>query len=270
MNFEKDICVLDLETTGPNPKEDKIVQISIAKWHKDEIEDIIQIHDGPAELLRNPNTTQIASDLKTMLINPGIPIPPGATEVHKITDEMVKGAPLFKQIAKGLYDFIFNCDMVTFNGLRFDMPLLYLELHRAGIIWDYKKVNLIDACNIYKINEPRTLEAAYKFYTGLDHVGAHDAQADVMATGKVFLAQLSQYKLLEKTPAEIALYSNFDKPVLDLSGCFTINDKKEIVFKFGKHKDKVAKTEKSYLQWMLNGGFAPDTLAIVQTLLYTL
>jgi DNA polymerase-3 subunit epsilon len=62
--------------------------------------------------------------------------------------------------------FIKGCDIAGFNSNVFDIPILYNELHRIGIDWDYSDVHFIDACNIFKINEPRDLAHAYKHYTG--------------------------------------------------------------------------------------------------------
>jgi DNA polymerase-3 subunit epsilon len=111
------IAFIDLETTGINVSADKIVEIAIVK--------ILQ--DGTKQVKRK-------------LINPEMPIPAGATEVHGITDDMVKDAPTFKQSANEIKQFIEGCDIGGYNSNRFDIPLLIEEFLRiAGINLFYSK-----------------------------------------------------------------------------------------------------------------------------------
>ena len=77
----------DLETTGTDTSNDRIVEISMVKVFPDGNKDI-----------------------KTRRINPEMPIPAEATAVHHITDEDVKDCPTFKQIAKSLKTFMEGCD----------------------------------------------------------------------------------------------------------------------------------------------------------------
>ena len=72
MHITKPIVFFDLETTGVNTSQDKIVQIGAIKLNTDGTEEV-----------------------KNVLINPTIPIPPGATAVHGISDEDVKDKPTF-------------------------------------------------------------------------------------------------------------------------------------------------------------------------------
>ena len=61
--LEKPLAIVDLETTGTDPQTDRIVEIAILKITPD------------GERLR-----------RVQRLNPGVPIPPAATEVHGITD----------------------------------------------------------------------------------------------------------------------------------------------------------------------------------------
>ncbi len=240
MKLERDLVTIDLETTGVDTKESRIVEICMK---------------------RRFATPEPYAETRTMRLNPGVPIPTTASDVHGITFDMVKDQPTFRQVAGAILGFIEGADILTFNGLSFDVPLLFNEFARAGINWDYKGVNFIDARRIFVIKEERTLTAAVKFYLGQDHTEAHSASADVDATEAVFFAQLEKYGLEDKTPAELAIMSNYDKPVLDVSGCFSTDADGDIIFSFGKNLGKKAKTEKSYLDWMINkGGFSMDTI----------
>jgi DNA polymerase-3 subunit epsilon len=245
LNLTRPLIVLDTETTGTDTTKDRIIELAMLK-----------IVPGAED------------ETRTRRFNPGIPIPAKATEVHGIHDEDVADLPKFSQYAKGILEYIKGCDILGFNSNRFDCPLLYAEFVRAGLIWDYSGVNFIDAGNIFKIMQPRTLEAAVKYYLQHEHEGAHGAQSDTLATLQVFsrMSELHKEELPRTIPG-LATFSNFDKPMLDLSGKFTTNDQMEIIFNFGPHFEKVATSEPGFLKWMLSKDFAPDTKAICQQLL---
>lgn len=104
------IC-LDTETTGTNPENgDKIVEIGCVKIEDSGITDVF-FHK---------------------YINPQMPIPPEATKVHKITDEMVKNKPTFDKIAQELLDFIGNHPVVAHNA-KFDRGFVNKELKDCGL-----------------------------------------------------------------------------------------------------------------------------------------
>src|SRR5678815_1475938 len=123
----------------------------------------------------------IRDRVKRKLINPGMPIPPQSTEIHGITNEMVKDAPTFKQAGNELKQFIENCDMGGYNSNRFDIPMLMEEFLRAGMDLDMKNRKLVDVQKIFHLMEQRTLSAAYKFYCNKVHMSAHSAEADALA-----------------------------------------------------------------------------------------
>lgn len=246
LNLRRPIVFFDLETTGTDAEKDRICSMSFLKYF-------------PGQ----------PTEDKFALVNPQCPIPKGATEVHGITDEMVTGKPIFKQYSAGVMDFIRDCDLAAFNGLRFDLPMLFCEFERAKVVWDLSDVHFIDPGNIYKIQEPRTLSAAFKFYTGKELEGAHDATVDNRAMLEVFIAQLDKYEDLPESVEDLALFSNFGKQRLDVTGKFTFDQDNDIVFNFGKNKDKKAQLSEfsGYLKWMLGGDFASDAKKICNDLL---
>lgn len=73
------------------------------------------------------------------MINPEMPIPKASSDVHGITDEMVKDAPAFKQVAHELKQMLDGCDLAGYNSNRFDIPLLMEEFLRAQVDFDMKK-----------------------------------------------------------------------------------------------------------------------------------
>lgn len=244
MVFTRPICFFDLESTGTDTAKDRIVEICILKVF--------------------PDRTQ---EIKTKRINPGIPIPKSASDVHGITDEAVKDCPIFSKLAKGILAFITGCDIAGYHSNTFDVPMLYNEFTRAGIVWDYTGTHFIDAGAIFKRKEERTLTAAYKFFCGKEMENAHSAEADILATMEVFFAQLEKYVDLPTTTDKLAEYCNFDKPMVDLTNKFSRDADGDIIFNFGKNKGLKAKTDLKYCQWILDAGFAPDATEIARKII---
>lgn len=247
--MEKPIVFIDLETTGVDVQKDRIIEICLIK---------VEYYDE--KWICNAPITQ--------RLNPTIPIPESATAIHGITNEMVSFEPTFEHVAPMILDQIKDCDIAGFNSNSFDLRVLFAEFERVKIEWDYTQHKFIDVGNMFKILNPRTLSAAFKEYTGSDHVDSHSAEQDTEATIDVFIAMMKRHEdVLPKTAEELALYSNFNKPLLDLSGKFTFNSDGEIVFNFGKHITLLAKNEKPYLEWMLKSDFASDTKRIIKQIL---
>jgi DNA polymerase III subunit epsilon len=242
IKLERPIVFVDFETTGVDTSKDRIIEYAFCKI--------------------NPDGSRETKEGK---LNPGIPIPPSATEIHGISDEDVKDKPAFKNFAKGILAFIEGCDLGGFNSNNFDFPLLYAEFNRCGINWDYSKQEMVDCGNIFKIKEERTLAAAVKFFLGKELEGAHGALADIIATADVFEAQLLKYEDLPKTIPELSLFSNFGKKRLDMANKFVLaEDGKTVIINFGKSKGYPAQNDKGFLQWMLSKDFPPDTLKIAE------
>lgn len=240
LNLKRPAVVFDLETTGVNLVHDRIIEISILKVHPDGLE-----------------------ETKTRRINPGRPIPAESTAVHGITDEDVKDCPTFDQVAKSLYQWIEGCDIIGFNSIRFDVPMLVEELLRAGVAVDFSKRRLVDVQTIYHKMERRNLEAAYRFYCGKTLVDAHSAEADTRATYEVLMAQLDHYpdELANDMDAlaEISRYNNN----VDFAGTLVYDDQRQEIINFGKYKGKplreVLLRDPGYYAWVMGADFTLDT-----------
>ncbi|TXH14197.1 MAG: 3'-5' exonuclease [Hyphomicrobiaceae bacterium] len=242
LKLERPIAFFDLETTGVDRENDRIVEIAVCKLDP---------------------TGQTKTFCRR--VNPTIPIPATASEVHGITDEDIANEPTFKQLAKGLLEILRGCDIAGFNSNSFDVPVLFNEFQRAGHYWDYTKFLMIDAGNLFKIKEPRTLSAAVKFYCGRELEDAHSAAADIEATVDVFLSQMTRYENDEDFPntlSELALYTNYGNKLADLSGKFVYDNQGILLLNFGKHKGQPAANHIDFLEWMLSKDFPADTVAI--------
>ena len=251
LNLKNPLAVFDLETTGTNISTDRIVEISVVKIMPDG-EEII----------------------KTMKINPTVPIPTETSMIHGIYDKDVKDAPTFKSIAKSLSEFLDGCDLGGFNCLKFDIPLLIEEFSRVDVDFDTSNRKFVDAQKIFHMMEKRTLTAAYQFYCGKSLEDAHSAEADTLATAAVIKAQVEKYdgqevvtpmgKIVGKMANDMKSLHNISAAnMVDLAGRFVTNDDGVEVFNFGKHRHKpvedVLKAEPGYYDWMMKGDFPQDT-----------
>jgi DNA polymerase-3 subunit epsilon len=235
LNLTKPIVFFDLETTGIDVTNDRIVEISLLKVFLDGKEEI-----------------------KTMRINPEMPIPKQSTDIHGISDEDVKDEPTFKLVAKDVAKFIAGCDLGGYNSNKFDIPLLAEEFLRVDLDVDFKKHRFVDVQVIFHKMEQRTLSAAYKFYCQKDLENAHSAEADTIATYEILKSQIDRYDNLENNMDELSKFSTHNKNA-DFAGRIIFNDKDEEVFNFGKYKgqtvESVLEKDQGYFSWMLNSDF---------------
>lgn len=238
LQLNRPIVFIDLETTGVNLATDRVIEIAIVKIA--------------------PDKTRV---VKHKIVNPQMPIPKSASDIHGITDEKVKDAPTFKEVANELKQFIDNADLSGYNSNRFDIPLLMEEFLRAGITLDMANRRMLDVQQIFHMMEKRTLGAAYKFYCEKELVDAHSAEADASATWEILEAQLGRYEHLGNTLDTILQFTGEEKYV-DFARRFVLENDVE-VFNFGKHKGRavtdVLKAEPQYYDWMMKGDFPLHT-----------
>ena len=116
LNLKRPIIFFDLETTGINITNARIVELCYIKVY--------------------PNGNE---ESKSMRINPEMHIPESSSAIHGIYDEDVADCPTFKQVAKDLANTIKGCDFAGFNSNGFDVPMLVEEFLRAGIDIDIRK-----------------------------------------------------------------------------------------------------------------------------------
>lgn len=238
LQLTRPLAFIDLETTGINLSSDRIVEIAIVRLHTD--------------------GTRV---VKRKLINPQMPIPQASSDVHGITDEMVKEAPAFKQVANEIRQFLDHCDLAGYNSNRFDLPMLVEEFLRAGLDFDIAGRQMLDVQKVYHMMEPRTLSAAYKFYCDKILDNAHSAEADAAATCDILVSQLERYPQLGNSVESVIKFVGHE-PVVDFARRFVMENGVEI-FNFGKHKGRpvteVLKAEPQYYDWMMKGDFAMHT-----------
>ena len=251
LNLKIPLCIFDLETTGVNITQDRIIEIAVIK------------------VMPNGETIH-----KSNRINPMVTISEESIALHGIRNEDVQGKPTFKEVAKEYVKFMEGADLAGFNILKFDMPMLVEEFLRAEVEFDYSRKKIIDAQRIFHMMEKRTLGAAFLFYCGRSIEKAHSAMGDTQATMDVLLAQVEKYENQEVTDSlgkKIGSITNSvealsqltSADLVDLAGRMIKNEKGEAVFNFGKHKGKtvlkIFKDEPAYYDWMMNNDFPMDT-----------
>lgn len=156
---ELPIVLIDTETTGKDASVDRIVEVGIAYARGGKI-----------------------VDRRNWLVNPGIPIPKEASDVHKITDDDVKDAPRFEAIAAEVAQALAGAVPAAYNA-AFDRAFLSSELGRAGLSLR-KDVEWLDplvwAREIQQGERSRALsEVAARLGVSLEnaHRAADDAEA---------------------------------------------------------------------------------------------
>ena len=253
LNLRRPLLFFDIESTGLNISVDGIIELSFVK-----------VFPGGE------------SRVKTWKIKPWDyenrrqrPINPEASKVNGITDDMVKDCPTFYEVADEVAEWLRDCDLAGFNSSKFDLPMLAEELERVrrymqrDLDINLHEMRMVDVQNIYHVLEPRNLKAAYRFYCGAELENAHAAEADTKATYEVLKAQLDRYPETLRNDVEfLANFSERQRSV-DYAGRLALNDKKEVVITFGKHRGKTARevymSEPSYFAWIENGEFTLDT-----------
>lgn len=99
----------DLETTGLSPQLDRIVEIGAVKY------------------IDGKETARYG-----VLVNPGVPMPPGASAVNLITDEMLAGKPPITEVLPEFLKFIHGAVLVAHNA-TFDLGFIRSAMARQGL-----------------------------------------------------------------------------------------------------------------------------------------
>lgn len=240
MRLEKSIIFFDIESTGVETETARIVELACIKY--------------------NPDGTK---EEKTIKVNPTIPIPLEASEVHGITDEEVKDLPTFKQYAQAIRNWFEGSDLAGFNSNNYDVPLLSAEFERAGLEGINWNPTLFDVLTLYRDLFPNTLSAVYERLTGEELEGAHGAVADILATKQI--ADIIFPLLVEKsetpieTPKDVDEYLQGDKKRFDLSGKMYIDVDGIVKWNFSKNKDKAVLADAGFVNWFMQQGFPQES-----------
>ncbi|QES05111.1 3'-5' exonuclease [Streptomyces venezuelae] len=195
--YEGPLAAFDTETTGVDVEEDRIVSAAL----------VVQDTVGA-----RPRVTR-------WLVNPGIPVPEGATAVHGLTDDHLQRygrwpAPVMEELARALAEQIAAGRPLVVMNAPFDLTILDRELrrHRASTLGHYL------ASTPLCVLDPRVLDKHLDRYRKgrrtltdlcahyeVELAGAHDAAADATAALDVVRAVARRFssRLERLTPAEL-------------------------------------------------------------------
>lgn len=223
------LLFLDLETTGTDPLNDRIVEIALL--------------DQDGEYFHT-------------YVNPGRPIPPGATEVHGIDDRFVATYPAFEEIAVRVQGLVDGRVLVGYNSKSFDSKMLHMHLVNAGQRGIGDDHPQIDVYVLWQELEKRTLENAVKRWApGISHT-AHSALGDVRATQQVLSNMMHHYQRDAEEALRITSEADVTRWVEKKDGA--------LVWRFGKNRGKPVREDPSYAQWVLDKDFPPALKRAVQ------
>lgn len=232
LRLERPLVFFDLEATGTDPQEARIIQIALQRFLPSE--------DG-ATL-----DTQL-----DQLVNPETSVPASVTDLTGIATSDVRSKPTFDSLADRLVPLFEDADLAGYNALAYDVPLLEAEFTRSGrtVPAPPNRV-VIDPYRLEQVLRPRTLTALYERYTGKTLDNAHDALSDVTAAGVVLQRQLAENDL-DGTPADLADRARGD--FLD-DGRKLKRDGDTVLVCFGKHSgktlDELQSNHPDYFEWM--------------------
>lgn len=241
----RDIVFFDLETTGLNQKEDRVIQITLMKVDR---------------------RSMTIKDEFTTYINPeGRKSAKEAYDKHLIKDEDLLDKPTFKEVVPKILEFIKDCDLGGHNVMRFDIPFLMEEFHRARVLFTLEGVDIVDTIRIETYLNSRKLDDLYEKYTGSKLEGAHDSRNDVLATIAVLKGQLTSDRLFREyeTLGEV---TRGGRPLVDITERLRRDEQGYLVYNFGKHQNKrVIESDStiSYAQWLIGQDFPIDTKSLI-------
>jgi DNA polymerase-3 subunit epsilon len=246
--LERPVVFLDIEATGTDAQRDRIIEISLLRVSADPV-----AIEGP----------------RTWRIDPKQRIPLEATEIHGISNADLAGCPSFAEAAEELVAVMEGADLAGFAISRLDLRLLKAEFARTKVDYDVTSAKLIDSQVIFHTREPRNLAAAMQFYCDEELEGAHGAEADTIASLKVFAGQLGRYEDLSTAVQELdQLSTSLNSAFVDANRRFVWKDG-EPAFNFGKLKGKPLRwaagdpEHRGYLRRLLQGALEDEAQTLV-------
>ena len=186
-----------------------------------------------------------------------------ATDVHHITDEDVKDAPRFLDIAASLNKGFRDCDYGGYN-VGFDLDVLLAEFTRCGYDWTYRGAFKVDSLRIWQHIEPRHLANAVRRWAKREPTLSHRALADAKDAMDVCFGLLKETTSLPRAPRDLHGLCFDDSSLIDLERKFTWEGETPVV-NFSKYKGfAMDKVPSGFYKWMLDGDFSAETKAIAE------
>lgn len=216
--MSKRLIYYDTETTGLKAEKDRIIEIAAY------------------DPLNNRKFESF--------INPGCPIPPEATAIHRITNEMVASAPSFAQVAVEFMEFCHgDAILVAHNNDTFDVHFLRHEFQRSNLqMPSWKFIDSLKWARRYRSDLPRhTLQFLREIYN-IPANNAHRALDDVIVLHQIFHLMID----------DLHVQDVYD--LMQQNGSSSSNRALQHM-PFGKHQGvPLSKVPKSYIKWLAENG----------------
>ena len=232
LHLERPLVFFDLEATGTDPQEARVVQIGMQR--------LVPSGDGAA-----------LDDTVNVLVDPEQEVPEVVTDLTGLSPDAIREALPFDAHVDRITPLLRDADLAGYNALAYDLPLLKAEFERAGRSLPGPDDRVVlDPYRLEQVLRPRTLSALYERYTDMPLDGAHDAVRDVEAAGRVLQQQLDEHDL-DGTPADLAEHIRGD--YLDDQRRLK-RDGDAVIVCFGKHDGKTLRelqaNHADYFDWM--------------------
>lgn len=225
MNKNQFVCI-DCETTGLDPKQDRIIEVAAIRFSLSETLDQFE-----------------------SLVDPECLIPETSIAIHHITPEMVAGKPTMSAILPHLLQFI-GKHIIVGHGVGFDIEVIANAAERAGIPCTLRHNLFIDTlrmARLYGDSPTNSLEQLRRHFN-VENEGAHRAMSDVIVNIEVFKYLAKQFRSTEH------IFEVLSRPILMKA------------MPLGPHKGRLFKEiPLEYLRWAANKNFDQDLLFSLRT-----
>jgi len=225
MEKETFVCI-DCETTGLDPKVDRIIEVAIVKF----------------DLQRNYEQFE-------SLIDPECPIPDSSIEIHNITQEMVAGKPKIREALPEVLKIVGN-HIIVGHGIGFDVDLIATAAEREGVnclIRNNPQLDTLRMARIYGESPTNSLQQLRQHFN-IEPEGAHRAMSDVIVNMEVFKYLAKRYKTTKQ------LFAVLSKPIALK------------IMPLGPHKGRpMNEVPLQYLLWAANKSFDQDLLFTIRS-----
>ena len=153
---------LDLETTGLEPKKDRIIEIGAAK-----------IRDGQVQ------------ETYSLLVDPRVKIPERITDLTGISDQMVEGQPFVEEAVTGLLEFCEELPLLGHN-LMFDYSFVKHSAVNMGLPFEKQGMDTLKIARVLLPDlESRSLQSLCQYYQ-IPQQEAHRALEDALTTFRLY------------------------------------------------------------------------------------
>jgi DNA polymerase-3 subunit epsilon len=144
LHLERPLVFLDLEATGTDPKEARVLQIALQRF----------VPSGEGAAL---------DEEVNQLVDPDMEVPAAVTELTGITTDDVRGQPSFGALVDRLSPLLADADLAGYNALAYDVPLLTAEYERAGHALPGPPDRVVlDPYRLEQVLRPRSLTALWR------------------------------------------------------------------------------------------------------------